>query len=112
MLQKTGPNAEPEDVRVTRRRFQAAGHTDTNQSSLWKIQNTGSRCALPTTPGPAYSQHKDETSKNVASSVDDNSGTVYPYIDLICNKSGVYQVWFDFTGGHSGSGVGIVSMIQ
>ncbi len=80
--------------------------------SLWK--NTKYRftmCTSDNSKGQLILNIKDDASKNVASSIDNKTGTVYPYIELICNKSGVYQVWFDFTEGHSGSGVGIVSMI-
>lgn len=114
-LQNTGPNAKYlKDFRVQ------LGEGSTGATfrykanlSLWK--NTKYRftlCTSDNSKGQLILSIKDETSKNVASSVDESTGTVYPYIDLICNKSGVYQVWFDFSGGHSGSGVGIVSMLQ
>ncbi|HPA87378.1 MAG TPA: hypothetical protein PK106_06245, partial [Bacteroidales bacterium] len=54
----------------------------------------------------------DEENKEILSSVDPETGKAYSYVDFICNKSGVYQVGFDFTGGQSGLGVSIVSMIQ
>jgi hypothetical protein len=48
----------------------------------------------------------------VLSSLDPETGKTYAFIDFICNKSGIYQLSFDFTGGLKGSGVGVVSMIK
>jgi len=81
--------------------------------SLWK--NTKYRftlCTADNSKGKLILTIWDETNKIVLSSVDNDTGTVYSYIDFICNKSGIYQVGFDFTEGQSGSGVSIVSMIQ
>lgn len=81
--------------------------------SLWK--NTKYRFTLCTSEyskGKLILTIRDESDKIILSSVDNDTGTVYSYIDFICNKSGVYQVEFDFTGGQSGSGISIVSMIQ
>ena len=114
-LQSTGTNAKYlKDFRIqlgegepgTAFRYKA-------NLSLWK--NTKYRftmCTSDNSKGQLILSIKDETGKDVASSVDSNTGNVYPYIDLICNKSGVYQVWFDFTEGHAGAGVVIVSMLQ
>lgn len=81
--------------------------------SLWK--NTKYRftlCTADNSKGKLILTIWDETNKIVLSSVDNDTGTVYSYIDFTCNKSGVYQVGFDFTERQSGSGVSIVSMIQ
>jgi hypothetical protein len=81
--------------------------------SLWK--NTKYRftlCTADNSKGKLILTIWDETDKMVLSSVDNETGTVFSYIDFICNKSGVYEVGFDFTEGQAGSGVSIVSMIQ
>jgi hypothetical protein len=81
--------------------------------SLWK--NTRYRftlCTADNSRGRLILSIWDETNKIVLSSIDQKTGAVYPFVDFICNKSGVYQVGFDFTDRQSGSGVSIVSMIQ
>jgi hypothetical protein len=81
--------------------------------SLWK--NTRYRftlCTADNSKGRLILSIWDETNKIILSSVDQNTGAIYPFVDFICNKSGVYQVGFDFTDRQSGSGVSIVSMIQ
>jgi hypothetical protein len=81
--------------------------------SLWK--NTRYRftmCSADNSKGQLILNIRDDTNKVVLSSVDNKTGTIYNFVDLICNKSGIYQIWFDFTEGQPGSGVSIVSMIQ
>ena len=81
--------------------------------SLWK--NTRYRftiCTADNSRGQLILNILDDSNKTVLSSHDTKKGTIYPFVDLICNKSGVYQLYFDFTGHQSGSGVTIVSMIQ
>jgi hypothetical protein len=81
--------------------------------ALWK--NTRYRFTLCTdenSMGKLILNIWDNANNVVLSSVDKNTGTIFNYVDLICNKSGVYQIYFDFTEGQAGSGVSIVSMIQ
>jgi hypothetical protein len=69
-------------------------------------------CTADNSKGQLILDIRDQTNKTALSSFDQNTGTIYPYVDFVCNKSGVYQICFDFTGGQSGSGVSIVSIIQ
>lgn len=81
--------------------------------SLWK--NTRYRftlCTAENSKGRLILNILDDANNVVLSSVDGKTGTVYSYVDLICNRSGIYQIYFDFTEGESGSGVSIVSMVQ
>jgi hypothetical protein len=81
--------------------------------SLWK--NTRYRftlCTADNSQGQLILDIWDNSNNVVLSSVDKKTGIIYNYVDLICNKSGIYQIYFDFTEGQSGSGVSIVSMIQ
>lgn len=81
--------------------------------SLWK--NTKYRftlCSADNSKGRLIMNIRDDMNRTVLSSVDSKTGTIYSTVDLICNKSGLYQIFFDFTGGESGSGVSIVSMVQ
>ena len=81
--------------------------------SLWK--NTKYRftmCNADDSKGQLILSIKDESNKVILSSYDKNSGKTYPFIDFTCNKSGMYQLNYDFTNGQQGSGVGVVSMVK
>jgi hypothetical protein len=94
----------------------AAGQEDLRfkaKMSLWK--NTKYRftlCNADGSKGQLILNIKDATNNPVLSSFDKKSGKIYPYVDLICNKSGVYQLYYDFIGGEEGSGIGVISMIK
>ncbi|MBN2665798.1 MAG: hypothetical protein JXR67_04765 [Bacteroidales bacterium] len=114
-LQSIGPNAKYlKDFRIQLGES-SAGETFRYKASMFLWKDTKYRftlCTSDNSKGQLILTVKDKDNNNIASSVDFNSGTVYAYIDLICNRSEVYQIWFDFNQGHSGSGVVIVSMIQ
>ena len=55
---------------------------------------------------------RDEEDQLVLSSLDMKTGTIYPQIDFLCKKNGIYRVCFDFSGEGSGSGVSIVLMMK
>jgi hypothetical protein len=81
--------------------------------SLWK--NTKYRftmCNADNSKGQLILTIKDETNKLILSSFDKKTGKIYPYVDFECQKSGLYQISYDFTDGQQGSGVGVVSMIK
>ena len=81
--------------------------------SLWK--NTKYRftmCNTQDSKGQLYLSIKDDANKTIISSYDPKTGKVYPYFDFVCNKSGIYQLNYDFTDGQQGSGVGVVSMVK
>jgi hypothetical protein len=81
--------------------------------SLWK--NTKYRftlCSTEGSKGQLIFDIKDDANKIVVSSFDKKTGKTYTSIDFICQKSGKYQISYDFTNGQQGSGVGIVSMIK
>ncbi|MCE5345265.1 MAG: hypothetical protein LLG13_03095 [Bacteroidales bacterium] len=81
--------------------------------SLWKnTKYRFSMCNSSDSKGELILNIKDNTNKVVLSSFNQKTGKIYPFIDFICNKSGIYQLNFDFTDGQQGSGVGIVSMIR
>lgn len=83
------------------------------QMSLWKnTKYRFSMCNSEDSDGKLYLNLKDDTNKIVISSFDQKTGKTYSFIDFICNKSGIYQLSYDFTGGEKGSGVGVVSMIK
>lgn len=81
--------------------------------SLWKnTRYRFSMCNAENSTGKLILTIKDETSKQVLSSYDQKTGKIYPYVDFVCNKSGIYQLCFDFDNWQQGSGVGVVSMIK
>jgi hypothetical protein len=53
-----------------------------------------------------------EGEKLVTSSFIEKTNKIYNSVDLICNKTGLYQLRYTFKGGEQGVGVGIVSMIK
>ena len=81
--------------------------------SLWK--NTKYRftmCNADDSKGQLILRIRDDANKIVLSSYDPATGKSYSYIDFVCNKSGIYQLNYDFIDRQSGSGVGIVSMVK
>jgi len=83
------------------------------QMSLWKnTKYRFSMCNSEDSYGKLFLSIKDNTNNVVLSSFDQKTGKIYPYVDFKCNKSGIYQLQFDFTDGQQGSGVGVVSMVK
>jgi flagellar hook assembly protein FlgD len=81
--------------------------------SLWKnTKYRFSMCNADNSAGRLILTIKDETNKVVISSYDNKTGKTYASIDFTCNKSGIYQLSYDFENWQQGSGVGIVSMIK
>lgn len=81
--------------------------------SLWK--NTRYRFTMCTADGSSGNlvlKIYDDANKPVLSSLDPETGNTYSYVDLVCNKSGIYHIYYDFTEARSGSGVSIVSLVQ
>ena len=81
--------------------------------SLWKnTKYSFSMCNAENSKGQLILTIKDESNKLILSSFDKKTGKIYPFVDFECQKSGLYQVSYDFTDGQQGSGVGVVSMIK
>ena len=81
--------------------------------SLWK--NTRYRftmCNADNSKGQLILSIKDDSNKQILSSFDKKTGKIYPFIDFECQKSGIYQISYDFNNWQQGSGVGVVSMIK
>jgi hypothetical protein len=81
--------------------------------SLWK--NTKYRftmCSTDDSKGQLILNIKDASNKIILSSFDIKTGKIYSFVDFTCNKSGIYQLNYDFTNGSQGSGIGVVSMIK
>lgn len=81
--------------------------------SLWKnTKYRFSMCNTDDSKGKLILNIIDDTNNIILSSFDQKSGKTYPYVDLICNKSGIYQLNYDFINGQKGSGIGVVSMVK
>ena len=83
------------------------------QMSLWK--NTKYRfslCNSDESQGQLILTIKDVANKEILSSFDKKTGKIYPFIDFICNKSGIYTLNFDIDGGKQGSGVCVVFIVR
>ncbi len=81
--------------------------------SLWK--NTKYRftmCNAENSKGQLVLIIRDGANKLILSSQDKKTGKIYSFVDFECQKSGIYQISYDFTDGEQGSGVGVVSMIK
>lgn len=81
--------------------------------SLWK--NTKYRftmCNAENSKGQLILSIKDDANKLVLSSLDKKTGKIYTFVDFECQKSGIYQISYDFTNWQQGSGVGVVSMVK
>jgi hypothetical protein len=114
-ISTAGPNAKYlKDFRIQLGKAATPGDLRyKTQMSLWK--NTRYRftmCNSENSEGKLILSIRDDANKVVLSSYDQKTGKIYPYVDFICNKSGIYQLSFDFTDGKQGSGVGIVSMVK
>jgi hypothetical protein len=114
-INKVGPNAKYlKDFRV--QLGKASKNSDLRfkaNMSLWK--NTKYRfslCNSDDSKGQLILSVKDDLDKVILSSFDKKTGKTYPYVDFVCNKSGIYQLYYDFNFGQQGSGVGIVSMVK
>lgn len=53
-----------------------------------------------------------DKNKEIISSHIKKSGNVYGSIDFACNKTGLYQLWYNFKEGKKGYGVGVVSLVR
>jgi hypothetical protein len=81
--------------------------------SLWK--NTKYRfvlCNSDDSAGKLILNIKDDTDKVVFSSFDPKTGKSYLSIDYVCNKSGIFQLCYDFTDQQQGSAVCVVSIVK
>jgi len=114
-LTSAGPGSKYlKDFRVQLGKATSAGELRFKaQISLWK--NTKYRfslCNSEDSKGKLILSIKDNSNKVILSSFDQKTGKTYSYVDFICNKSGIYQLNYDFIDGQQGSGVGVVSMVK
>ena len=68
-------------------------------------------CDAPGSGGELFITLFDQ-GKEIISSYNSSSGKKFSSVDFICNKTGLYTLWYSFVGGEQGSGVGVVCMIR
>jgi len=68
-------------------------------------------CDAPGSEGELFITLYDQ-GKELISSYNSSTGKKYSSIDFICNKTGLYTIWYSFVDGTQGSGVGVVCMIR
>lgn len=69
-------------------------------------------CNADNSQGELIMKIKDSEGKLILSSYDPKSGKTFSPIDFTCNKTGTYQIYFDFRDFQPGLGVGIVSLVK
>jgi hypothetical protein len=114
-VMNAGSNAKYlKDFRVQLGKASSAGELRYKaQMSLWKnTKYRFSMCNAEDSKGKLILSIMDDANKIVLSSFDQKTGKIYPYVDFVCNRSGIYKLNYDFTEGQQGSGVGVVSMVK
>jgi len=100
-------------------RVQLPKATDTTAPPVYKanmylmknMKYRFSLCNSPESKGEIVITIYDETIELI-SSFNKSSGKKYNAVDFICNKTGLYTLWYAFGNGEQGTGVGVVSMIK
>ena len=84
------------------------------KANMYLMKNMKYRFSVCDAPGSGgellitlYDQNKE-----IISSYNSSSGKKFSSVDFICNKTGLYTLWYSFIGGEQGSGVGVVCMIR
>ncbi|HOO98516.1 MAG TPA: hypothetical protein PLV06_08495 [Bacteroidales bacterium] len=114
-VMNAGPNTKYlKDFRIQLGKAQAPGEFRyKTQMSLWKnTRYKFSLCTAEGSEGELVLTIKNDANQVVLSSFDSNTGKTYKSVELVCNRSGIYQLNYDFKDGLQGSGVGVVSMVK
>jgi hypothetical protein len=69
-------------------------------------------CNADNSAGELIMRLKDDTGRTILQTFDAKSGKTYPSVEFVCNKTGTYQISFDFINFNQGTGVGVVSLIK
>jgi hypothetical protein len=114
-VMNAGPDCKYlKDFRIQLAKAPAAGELRyKTQMSLWKnTKYKFSMCTAEGSKGELILTIKNDANQVVLSSFDPKTGKTYKSIELVCNRSGIYQLSYDFKDGQQGSGVGVVSMVK
>ncbi len=114
-VMNAGPNCKYlKDFRIQLAKAPSAGEMRyKTQMSLWKnTKYKFSMCTSDDSQGELILTVKNDANQVVLSSFDSKTGKTYKSVELTCNRSGIYQLNYDFKDGMQGSGVGVVSMVK
>lgn len=114
-VMNAGPNSKYlKDFRIQLAKAPTAGELRYKaQISLWKnTKYRFSQCTAEDSKGELILTIKNDANQVVLSSFDSKTGKTYKSVELTCNRSGIYQLNYDFKDGQQGSGVGVVSMVK
>ena len=102
------------DFRVQLPKVVPGGSAPVYKANMYLMKNMKYRFSVCNAPGShgelvitLYDQGKE-----LITSYNRGTGKKYSTIDFICNKTGLYTIWYDFVNGEQGSGVGVVCMIR
>ncbi len=102
------------DFRVQLPKASDNGAVPVHKANMYLLKNMKYRfslCNSPDSNGELVITIYDQ-GKELISSLNRSTGKKYSSVDFICNKTGLYTLWFGFEGGAQGLGVGVVSMIK
>jgi hypothetical protein len=102
------------DFRVQLPEAAPGAATPVYKANMYLMKNMKYRfsvCDAPESRGELVITIYDQGRELISSFVK-TSGKKYASIDFICNKTGLYTLWYDFIDGEQGSGVGVVCMIR
>ncbi len=102
------------DFRIQLPKMAPNGVAPVYKANMYLMKNMKYRFSVCNAPGSKgeltvtiYDQGKE-----LISSYNSSSGKIFNTVDFICNKTGLYTLWYDFIDGEQGSGVGVVCMIK
>jgi NAD(P)H-flavin reductase len=102
------------DFRVQLPKAASNDATPVYKANMYLMKNMKYRfsvCDAPASKGELVVTIYDQ-GKELISSFNKSTGKQYNSVDFICNKTGLYTLWYGFKNGEQGSGVGVVSMIK
>ncbi|MDM8003299.1 MAG: hypothetical protein QUS66_10410 [Bacteroidota bacterium] len=102
------------DFRVQLPRAATNAAVPVYKANMYLMKNMKYRfsvCDAPGSHGELFITLYDQ-GKELISSYNPDTGKKFSSIDFICNKTGLYTIWYSFVGGEQGSGVGVVCMIK
>ena len=102
------------DFRVQLPKAASSDASPVYKANMYLMKNMKYRfsvCDAPGSKGELVVTIYDQ-GKELISSFNRSTGKQYSSVDFICNKTGLYTLWYGFKNGEQGSGVGVVSMIK
>lgn len=102
------------DYRIQLPKATTGSAAPVHKANMYLMKNMKYRFSLCDAPGSngdlcitIYDQGKE-----LVSSFNKSTGKNYTSVDFVCNKTGLYSLWYGFVGGEQGAGVGVVSIIK